>query len=54
MKQITKREIENFAAEVTAVVNALPRLLPVTTTVAGVPDLVWDANDEILMMEVVL
>lgn len=29
-------------------------LVPLTTTVGGTPDFVWDANDELVLMEVTL
>lgn len=29
-------------------------LVPLTTTVGGVPDFVWDDNDELVLMEVTL
>lgn len=54
MKQINKREIEDFAAEVAAAIAATAKLMPLTTTVGGVPDLVWDNNDELVLMEVSL
>lgn len=32
----------------------LTQLVPLTTTVGGVPELVWDANDELVLTEVTL
>lgn len=58
MKQIDPREIAGFTAAVTAAVTtavaALPKAVPLTTTVGGVPELVWDANNELVLVEVVL
>lgn len=55
MKQIDPREIANLSAQILAVIASSPRLVPLTTTdTTGEPALVWDENDELVLIEVVL
>lgn len=49
--QIPAQQVVGLDDAIAAAVSALPALVPLTTTVDGAPQLVWDADDQLVLTE---